>query len=189
MTAPTIQCANEICVTRDDLGPLAVDLSLLLEKEVQDSYPWAVNIFDLEHLLDAWSYFNWPPDKLCEYLDTRLKLHGKVFSTDELQIAGFFIIHGGLHHVLSQGTDRIFLTPDYADIFDKIYFAKRGGEEVVYAPTEPRFFDPRKMLSTAINERITTERTAPSINPDIKQGRNEQCACGSGRKYKRCCGK
>lgn len=177
------------CVTRDDFGPLAVDLSLLLEKEEQDSYPWAVNIFDLEHLLDAWSYFNWPPDKLCEYLDTRLELHGKVFTTDELQIAGFFIIHGGLHHILSQETDHIFLAPNYADIFDKIYFAKRGGEEVVYAPTEPHFFDPRKMLSTAINEQVTMERTVTRIGTNIKQGRNQQCACGSGRKYKRCCGK
>jgi hypothetical protein len=178
-----------ICVTRDDFGPIATNLSLLLEKEEQDSYPWAVNIFDLERIVEAWSYYKWPPDKLCEYLDTRLKLHGKVFSTDELQIAGCFIKHGGLHHLLHQEADRIFLPPEYADIFDKIYLAKHEGEEVVYAPTEPHFFDPRKMLSESINERVKTERNVPRINPNIKQGRNDQCACGSGRKYKRCCGK
>ena len=43
-----------ICVTRDDFGALATDLSLLLEKEDSDSYPWVPNVFDLQALLGAW---------------------------------------------------------------------------------------------------------------------------------------
>jgi uncharacterized protein YchJ len=31
--------------------------------------------------------------------------------------------------------------------------------------------------------------TSPSVNPDKKVGRNDPCPCGSGKKYKKCCGK
>ena len=37
-------------------------------------------------------------------------------------------------------------------------------------------------------ERIDFVNAAPIINRN-KQGRNEKCACGSGQKYKHCCGK
>jgi len=34
------------------------------------------------------------------------------------------------------------------------------------------------------------ERTIPSPAPDEKNvGRNEPCPCGSGKKFKKCCGK
>ena len=48
-----VACA---CVTRDDFGPLATNLTLLLKKEPRDSYPWAVNIMDLSTLAEAWEY-------------------------------------------------------------------------------------------------------------------------------------
>ena len=34
-----------------------------------------------------------------------------------------------------------------------------------------------------------TEKGAPVVNKEIKVGRNEKCPCGSGKKYKNCCGK
>jgi SEC-C motif-containing protein len=34
-----------------------------------------------------------------------------------------------------------------------------------------------------------TELTAPPIRNDNQVGRNEPCTCGSGKKYKKCCGK
>jgi hypothetical protein len=39
-----------VCVTRDDFGPLATNLALLLEKGEAEPYPWAINVFDLEML-------------------------------------------------------------------------------------------------------------------------------------------
>ena len=42
-----------ICVTADDYGALATDLSLLLEKTSDEAYPWAVNVFDLQALVAA----------------------------------------------------------------------------------------------------------------------------------------
>jgi hypothetical protein len=45
-----------VCLTRDDFGHLATNLSLLLEKDPAEPYPWAVNIWDLETLADGWEY-------------------------------------------------------------------------------------------------------------------------------------
>lgn len=135
-----------ICVTRDDFGPLAVNLSLLLEKDEEDPYPWAVNILDLHNLVDAWVYFDWAANQLVRYLDLRIGLHGKVFASDELEVAGFFVRHGGLEPLVAAEADLIQLVPSYSDVFDGIYRAQQGGEAVVYAPTEPFMEDMRQML-------------------------------------------
>lgn len=176
-----------ICVTREDFGPLAVDLSLLLDKAKDDSYPWAVNILDLENLIDAWNYFGWGGEKFCEYLEQRERLHGRVLASDELEVAGFFIKHGSLNWILEAGGDSCFLPPDYSDVFDQIYLTRRGGETVVYNPTEPFIGDMRKMLTEMLQEGDKSSK--PANAKHIKQGRNEPCICGSGKKHKRCCGK
>ena len=39
------------------------------------------------------------------------------------------------------------------------------------------------------NPQATTEKRAPIVNQGPKVGRNDPCPCGSGKKYKNCCGK
>jgi hypothetical protein len=138
-----------ICITRDDFGALATDPSLLLEKEDTDPYPWVTNIFDLQALLDTWSYFNWRPEKFCQYLNERIKLDGKIFATDELDVAGYFIQHGNFQRLLELDADRIVLNTQYSDVFDKVYMTRHGGPEVKYAPVEPVLTDIRKELFAA----------------------------------------
>lgn len=179
-----------ICVTRDDFGALSVDLSLLLEKDPDGPYPWAVNILDLESLIDAWEYFGWGPEEICDYVDDRSNLHGKVLTADELEIAGFFIKHGGLHWIIKANADRFFLTPDCSDVFDQIYKAQQGGEQVVYNPTEPFLGDMQEMLAEIVKEDLEDHQTKNAkVRKKRKIGRNEPCSCGSGKKYKRCCGR
>ena len=36
---------------------------------------------------------------------------------------------------------------------------------------------------------ISTEKRQPVVNSAPKVGRNDPCPCGSGKKYKQCCGK
>ena len=177
-----------ICVTRDNFGALAVDLTLLLNKDTGSSYPWVVNIFDLENLLDAWQYFGWEVKRLCEYLDNRVKLHGKTLTADELEIAGFFIQHGSLHYLVDAKADRLVLTPDYSNVFDRIYETKSGGEKVVYKATKPFMGDMREMLREMMMEDQQSQQTEPTYDKNRKIGRNAPCICGSGKKYKRCCG-
>jgi len=46
-----------------------------------------------------------------------------------------------------------------------------------------RYFEPQRRERAAFpQELVPYQRTSPRI------GRNEPCPCGSGKKYKRCCG-
>jgi len=139
-----------VCITRDSFGPLSVDLSLLLQKPKASSYPWAIGILDFAYLLDTWLYFQWGPEQLLRFLDERVRLHGKVTSFDELELAGFFIEHGSLEPLIRLQADRVMLSIDYSDVFDKVYAINLGGIPPVYSPTEPRFrfISPRIALAS-----------------------------------------
>ena len=128
-----------ICITRDDFGALATDLSLLLDKRSEDSYPWAINITDLEFMLDGFLHLNMGLRDLYEYLDKRKLLHGKVFGTDELEFAGAFLKYGGLDCFVNNEANFIPLDISESNVFDDIYMAKVGGQEFTLKPTEPMF--------------------------------------------------
>jgi hypothetical protein len=188
-----------ICVTRDDFGAIATDLSLLLEKEDSESYPWVTNVFDLQAFLDAWSYFKWGPERFRQYLDERIQLHGKIFATDELDVAGYFIQHGDFHRLLELDADRIVLNTQYSDVFDKIYMTRHGGPEVKYAPVEPVITDIRKELFGEENPHESGDkiRSEPKLQRKTRQskayknkiGRGARCPCNSGETYARCHGR
>lgn len=174
-----------VAATRDNFSVLATDLSLLLEKEPNDPYPWSVNVVDLDAIADAWAYFDWDAQRFLNYLRDRVKLHGRVMCSDELEAVGFFIAHGGLHWLSNPAADRISLNPHYSEVFDKIYMARQGGPPVKYEPREPQMADLREIM-----RRGQPAALDPARGEGYKrQGRNERCACGSGRKYKRCCGR
>jgi len=142
-----IDTVYTICVTRDNFGPLSVDLSLLLEKNDADPYPWAINIFDLTYMFGGWEYLGWGPDELCKYLDVRVRLHGKIISFDEIDLAGFFVQHGGLHHLLQLKADKIQLASNYSDVFDKMYSATKGGPPFTLVVTNPVVADIKEQLA------------------------------------------
>lgn len=43
-------------------------------------------------------------------------------------------------------------------------------------------------IKTALKNGIYTMTQRPIRNPGEKRGRNEPCVCGSGKKWKKCCG-
>lgn len=177
-----------VCVTRDDFGPLATDLSILLEKDHLEPFPWVIDIYSLETFFYTWKYFGWNPYKFCEYLNQRKNLHGKIVSGDELEVAGFFIRHGTLDYLLKmykEGVNKIVLNSEYSDVFDEVYYTKYGGKEVKIKTKPPVVTDSREILrKVASEENLNTNKT-----PKTKKiGRNEPCPCDSGRKYKKCHG-
>ncbi|MBI2425896.1 MAG: SEC-C domain-containing protein [Candidatus Hydrogenedentes bacterium] len=175
-----------ICVTRDNFGPLATNLALLLTKDANDSYPWAVNIFDLENLVEAWTYFGWGTKELRNYLKQRVLLHGKAFSDDELDYVGFFMKHGSFDTVIESRADLLHLNPDYSNIFDDIYrHLHQQGPPVKLEITNPVLLDLRQSLNS--EQPVFFEEKKFGV-PDGRIGRNAPCPCGSGTKYKRCCG-
>jgi len=176
-----------ICVTRDNFGSLATDLSLLLEKEESDSYPWAISILDLLNFVDAWQYLKKSDKDFADFLIGRINLHGKVYANDELEFVGYFLQHGGFGSLNNYDVDRMQLNPHYADIFNDIYYAQyKGGDPVeVEIIKEPVVLDLKKSLykeqPVYVNENFDKKSR--------KIGRNGKCPCGSGRKYKFCCGR
>ena len=174
-----------ICVTRDNFGALATNLTLLLEKEPTDPYPWVVNALDLSNLGDAWKHFGWGPKEFQRYLAQRILVHGTVMSDDELDYAGYFIRHGSFDATLNAKADLVQLNPHYSDVFDDVYrHLHLGGPTVSVTPSDPVQMDLRRSIEAG---------KAVFINPQVKPsgrkiGRNERCACGSGKKYKHCHG-
>ncbi len=128
-----------ISVTRHNYGPLGVDLSYLLEKEIDDPFPWTICVMDLATLIDTWCHFGWGFKEFERYLQDRILLHGKLFSPDELEVAGYFIEHGGLGSLVDIDTQRVILQTDYSDVFDAVYSIRLGGDQVIYAPSPPIF--------------------------------------------------
>lgn len=135
-----------ICLTRDDYGPLATNLNLLLEKSAEAPYPWVINQFDLESLVQGYKHLGLKEEHLVSYLNERIQLHGKLFGTDELEYVGFGLKHGGLKDVIEKDANLIFLSPDYSDIFDEIYLSERYIEKVGIDVTKPVLMDAREQL-------------------------------------------
>ena len=175
-----------VCVTRDNYGALATDLALLLEKGDEDPYPWAINVLDLESLGEVWNYFGWGTGELVEYLRHRIRLHGKVFSDDELVFAGYYIKHGSLEQALQTEADLISLDPSYSNVFDDIYrHLHQSGPPVELKRSLPVLTDLRKSLMKG--KPVFDDDAVQTRVPKV--GRNEPCPCGSGRKYKKCHGR
>lgn len=126
-----------ICITRDDFGALATDLSLLLEKEDKDIYPWVINIEDLECMISGFNFLGLTHNEFYKYLDQRAHLHGKLFGTDELEYAGAYLNYDGLQHFIEAKADFIPLDISESNIFDKIYMAMLNGDEFTHTPVVP----------------------------------------------------
>ena len=45
------------------------------------------------------------------------------------------------------------------------------------------------MILSSTGEKMKVEEHKPVVNDGPKVGRNDPCPCGSGKKYKNCCGK
>ncbi|MBL8693917.1 MAG: SEC-C domain-containing protein [Planctomycetes bacterium] len=179
--AKELRAAYAVCITRDDHGPLAINLDLLLEKEPADTYPWVINSLDLATICDCREYWSRPPEMLFEYLDERLLLHGKAFAVDELDIMAFWLWHGSLRSILNASEDIIAVNPHYSDLIDKMYLARlRGGPRVELRSAAPVPEDERGSMASGEDPPHAAKRLGSS--------RNKPCPCGSGKKFKNCHG-
>lgn len=98
--------------------------------------------------------------------EDRVHLHGKVFGTDELEYAGFFIKNGSLSELRQADADIIVLPPNYSDIFDDIYLASKFGERVTVNVTEPVF--------TNIRDELLAESRSKRRNNNDSNKRNDE---------------
>ncbi len=118
-----IKVIHTICVTRDDFGALGCNLNYLLDKQEGESYPWVIDIANLDSIVQAWDHLELNYSDFYEFLSQRNQLHNKVISMDELEYVGAYLKYqGGLKGFISAKADYIPLTMKDADIFDEIYF-------------------------------------------------------------------
>lgn len=185
-----------VVVTHDDFGPLATDLALLLEKPRDIPYPWVLNSLDLCAIADAWEHLQWGLDALTQYLRDRLRLHGKAFASDELEVVGFQLTHGSLEPLIKANADRVQLLPSYSDFFDDLYRHQRyGAPAPVATHTSPALMDAREsfrkgtpvMIDLAGKPLHPSGRSQPLVRTKGSD-RNKPCHCGSGKKLKKCHG-
>jgi hypothetical protein len=177
-----LRATFSVVVTRDDFGALATDLTMLLEKEKTDAFPWVINIFDLEAIAEAWRHLKWSVPALRSFLEERIALHGLVHSTDELDFVGCYIRHGSFRSVLRRDMDLMQLDPSYSDFFDQLEAHLQYG-----APPPAAFVGD----GVAMDLRESIAKGVPVMLPplrEVRPGRNEPCPCGSGRKFKKCHG-
>lgn len=115
-----------IIVNMNSFGQIQNDLSLLINIDTDSEvYPWAVKLYDLEVFLLTLKAMNKPPQILVDYLLLREDLHGKLISSDELEICGSFL-QGLLNEKLIKKNDIIATSPDFASIFDQQYSKGMG---------------------------------------------------------------
>lgn len=147
-----------IVLTLNQFGGLAVNTSLILEKEESQPYPWVCNWQDLENIIEILKYLNKEPEDFIDYIIWRIESHPNVLSSDELDvIEGYF-----MNSQARKQNGAIFFPANGPSLIDKIYFEKHA------IPYE------YPVATTVVRKKK-------------KIGRNEPCPCGSGKKFKKCC--
>lgn len=147
-----------IVLTLNQFGGLAVNTSLILEKEDSQPYPWVCNWHDFENIIEILRYLNKEPNDFIDYIVWRIENHPNVLSSDELDIIeGHFI-----DSKVSEANGAVYFPANGPSLIDKIYFEKHG---IPYEyPT-----------------------TTSTVRKRKKIGRNDPCPCNSGKKFKKCC--
>lgn len=136
-----------ICVTKDDFGLLATDLTILLEKPDGVKYPWVINIDDLRFLISCLKYIGKDWLYFIDYLSQRVNLMGKIIAADELEIAGAFLKYNGFENI-NKDSPQLLLDISESTVFDEIHLAKLEGKPYTLKITEPDFveIDRRKIF-------------------------------------------
>jgi preprotein translocase subunit SecA len=78
--------------------------------------------------------------------------------------------------------------PTLHDPLESRLFLIRGGLEAPPAPPMPSQTAPPPPPGMAMGPEAEPPRTMPVRREGKKVGRNDPCPCGSGKKYKKCCG-
>jgi len=147
-------------LTLSQFGSIAVNTSLLLDKEETQPFPWVCNLHDFENIIEINAYLKKDAHDFIDYVIWRMEHHQAILSSDELDvIEGFYFdkkIKNAKH-------ENLFFWPTGPSLIDKIYFEKQG-IPYSYPPLD----------------------NAPQKHEKV--GRNDSCPCGSGKKYKKCCG-
>jgi hypothetical protein len=183
-----------VCVTFASLRAFVTDLSLLLRKEHEEPFPLAMSLYDFETIC---KYMD-NADKFLGYLRAREGTHGRLFTGDEMNLAGYYYKFGNLDL-----PDNTVVQDDFSHVFDREWYREKGEE--VEEPKDAPVLSRMKRIGNKLYYEILgekPERQSFRIDPDVLEAmtgkpapkmkgrdRNAPCSCGSGLKFKNCCGR
>jgi len=157
---PNSKIIIPLVLTLNQFGGLAVNTSLLLEKEDDQPYPWVCNWHDFEDVIEILKYFKKKPQDFLDYIIWRSETHSNILSSDELDVLDGYLLNKKVKNEAKK--KNVFFMPSGPSLIDKIYYEKKG---------IPYHHPGVKEI----------------IRKNDKVGRNDRCPCGSGKKFKKCC--
>lgn len=159
-----------VCITKDDFGMLATDLTLMLDKKEDEPYPWVISIQDLKFYIECLKDIDLSSDHLIGYISERIGLHGTAIANDELEYAGAYLNYGSFDFINHAKNSKVFLDMSESRVFDEIHLEKINGRQYVHHIKEPTYsiLDRNKLFST-FNKRVTKKDAIK-----IKSKRKEQ---------------
>ncbi|MGP1608942.1 MAG: preprotein translocase subunit SecA [Clostridium sp.] len=78
---------------------------------------------------------------------------------------------------------------DVVKLIMHVYKEEKAERTTTVEITETKHGIPENVKIDNNPPKAKTEKHTPIVNSEIKVGRNDKCPCGSGKKYKNCCGK
>ena len=145
------------------------------------------------------------PDFWKKYSEAETKLYNSILDKPEEQVTGTIttlaksmkldpvLVTGFLDGISSSLNKEITVkefdenTEFVLDInFEKLYFnmLEAGAEYLFTLPQWPNILSEETII-----EITKAQKASKTVVKEDKIGRNEPCPCGSGKKYKKCCGK
>ncbi|WKZ33846.1 MAG: preprotein translocase subunit SecA [Thermodesulfobacteriota bacterium] len=107
-----------------------------------------------------------------------LRGYGQKNPLQEYKKEGFELFAGLIARLRSEVCERLF----------KVQIKMEGNAEAAPPPPQPRQSQQRVRYSRGEEADKGPEKEQPVVRAGEKVGRNDPCPCGSGLKYKRCCG-
>jgi preprotein translocase subunit SecA len=104
-----------------------------------------------------------------------LRGYGQKNPLQEYQKEGFEMFEEMIHRIQEDVVQKLFT----------VELAREGLAQEIEMQ-QPR---PQRVIMSHGSERVETSRVSQARRQSEKVGRNDPCPCGSGKKYKRCCGK
>ncbi len=155
------------------------------EKEAGETSMRFLERYLLLQTLDTkWKDHLYAMDKLKEGIG--LRGYGQVDPKIEYKKEGYTIFGTMLDQIRQEIASKILkvrLSPEAEEEISSVWHAS----EFIHEDAGGDLAATRKMMEGAVNRPMGEDKPKP-IKADRKTGRNEPCPCGSGKKYKKCCG-
>lgn len=167
-----------ICVTKDDFGMLATNLTLMLEKKEDEPYPWVICIQDLKFYFDCLKEIDLDHDYFLNYIRERIKIHGKATACDELEYAGAYLNYGGFDFINKEVNSNVFLDISESRVFDEIHIEKVNGRKYIHQIKKPTY-------SILNRDKLISSLNFNHSNKDAKKAKSKRKEQKKSRKRNR----